>query len=248
MSDRDASQFFTKEFFGMAIDVIAEMEAEQKRAAARSSGSNVSWFMLKDGEKSLIRCLLNLSQAAIILKHDFYNPATRKFEVNALCARSLDLDEEQCAHCIAARGNKKLLAQKYFILPVYVYGVKNSSGQAVVYTDSEGNEKAVQGLKYLQLKASSDILAVLLAMYRDGTNLTGLDLKISRTGASTDTKYTVLPQSPSPFAVADVPVQNVEDIITRIADLNPPAIAGGLPTPPPAVSSAAPAKAVVPDF
>lgn len=231
----------------MAINVIAEMEAEQKRAASRSSGGNASWFMLKDGEKSLVRCLLPLNQVASILKHKIFNPSTRNFDINALCTRSLELDEEQCAHCIAARSNKKLLAQKFFVVPVYVYGVKNAAGQPVMCPDQEGNEKAVAGLKYLEIKASSDILAVLLEMYRDGTNLTSLDLKISRTGAGTDTKYTVLPQPPSPFAVSDVPPQNAENIINRIADLNPPAIAG-LPSAPPAVSTAAPAKAVVPDF
>jgi hypothetical protein len=229
-------------------DVVAEMETEQKRAAARSSAGSASWFMLKDGEKALVRCLLNLNQVASVLKHDFWNPSTRKFEVNALCARSLDLDADQCAHCVTARTNKKLSAQKYFIVPLYVYGVKNSAGQPVSYVDQEGNEKAVEGLKYLQLKASSDILATLLAMYRDGANLTTMDLKITRAGAGTDTRYTVLPQPPSTFAVVGIPAQDRESIIQRIADLNPPDIAGFPPALPASNGTPAAAKTSIPDF
>src|SRR5581483_2663707 len=232
----------------MIDDVVAEMEAEQKKAAARSSAGSASWFMLKDGEKALIRCLLNLNAVAVILKHDFYNPVTRKFEVNALCAvtSGLSLEESQCKHCQTAKqtGNKKLLAQKYFVMPVWVYGVKNAQGQAVTYFDSEGNEQPVQGLKYLQMKATSDILATLIAMYRDGTDLTTLDLTISRTGAGTDMKYTTLPRQPQPFAVKDVPPQDRALIVQRIADLNPVELVDDDPGFPPAMTNG---KAV-PDF
>jgi hypothetical protein len=229
-------------------DVVVEMETEQKRVAARSSAGSASWFMLKNGEKALVRCLLNLNQAVSILKHESWNPSTRRFEINALCARSLELDADQCAHCVAARTNKKLSAQKFFIVPLYVYGVKNSAGQAVSYIDPEGNEKLVEGLKYLQLKASSDILATLIAMYRDGSNVTAMDLKITRAGTGIDTRYTVLPQPPSVFSIAGVPAQNRNKIIQRVVELNPLDIADYVPPVPASNDAPAAAKTSIPDF
>lgn len=237
----------------MAIDIIGEMEAEQKRA--KSSSGNASFFVLKDGEKALVRPLLNLNEVASIKKHDYFNPTTKKFEVNALCAESIDLPVSVCKHCLTAKqtNNKKLNPTKYFVIPIWVYGIKNSAGQPVVYTDqNSGEEKAVQGLRYLQLKASSDILSTLLEMYREGTDLTTLDLTISRKGESLDTKYTVLPRPAAPFAVEGVPEQSRDSIIERINDLNPAELIDGPDHDPFGANPPAQQKAVnkvsVPDF
>ena len=234
------------------LDIIGEIENEMKRAQAKSAGGSASFFVLKDGEKALVRPLLNLNAIAIIQKHDFYNPATKKFEVNAICAHvpELELPADSCKHCATAKStnNKKLSAVKYFIIPLWVYGIKNSAGQAVVYQDQDGNEKPVSGLRYLQLKASSDILSTLLEMYREGTDLTSLDLTISRKGESLDTKYTVLPRTPAPFTVENVPAQDKLTIIQRIADLNPFETIDDVDPFPPSAQASAPAKQSVPDF
>lgn len=209
----------------MAIDILGEIEQEQKRLAAKANGGNASFFKLKDGERALVRPLLNLGNIAVILKHDFFNPTTRKYEISALCTGTSYFGmPDQCQHCQTAKDtkNKKLLATKYFVVPLWVYSVKNAEGQTVTYTDQEGNEKQVSGLRYLQMKASSDILGVLTAMYREGIDITSLDLVIGRKGESLDTKYTVLQHPPKPFAVENVPPQSAESIIVRIADLNQP--------------------------
>jgi hypothetical protein len=240
------------------LDVVAEIEAEQKRAAAKSAGGNASFFVLKNGEKALVRPLLNLNACASIWKHDFYNQATGKYEVNALCAQSLDLPAECCKHCMAAKstGNKKLSAIKLFIVPLYVYGIKNSDGQAITYTDQEGNEKSVSGVRFLSLKGTSDMLATLVTMFREGTNISSSDLTITRKGEKLLTSYTILPRPPAPFAVEGIPAQYRDSIVERINELNPAEIIDGPDTDhfgsnPPAQSNGAkpaPAKASVPDF
>lgn len=239
----------------MALDMIAEIEQEQKRAAAKSNGGNASFFVLKAGEKALIRPLLNLNAVASILKHDFYNNSTGKYEVNALCAETsaLELPAGSCRHCQTAKesGNKKLTAVKFFVIPLYVYGIKNAKGEPITYTDNEGNEKPQQGVRYLSLKASSDILATFLEAFREGTDITSADWTISRTGEKLETKYKTLKRDSSPFTVENVLAQDADSIVFRIAELNPFELIGNANDDRDPFESAPPAKPAskaAPDF
>lgn len=221
----------------MAIEMdnmIAEIEAEMKRAQAKSSGGNVSFFVLKDGEKALVRPLLNLNAVASILMHVYWNPATSKFDVNAVCAHQaeLALPAGSCKHCATAKSMSdkkaagKMAANKYFVIPLWVYGIKNAAGQAVTFTQDD-KEQPVQGVKYLQLKPTSDILSTLLEIYRDSGDIMAGDLTISRKGEKLDTKYTVLQRPPAVFTVENVPAQDKSDIVMRIADMNAPEVIDG---------------------
>lgn len=208
----------------LKYDVIAEIEAEMKRASAKSSGGNANFLVLKNGQKALVRPLLNLDAIASVLKHEYYNPSSQKYEIEALCAETSSLDlSGMCKHCAVAKqtNNKKLEAIKVFVIPVWVYAMKDSANQNITYTDQQGKEQLVSGIRYIPMKPSSDILAALMAMWKEGTDLTSLDMTIIRSGEKFDTKYTVLPRAPKPFDVPNVPVQSAEAIILRIAELNP---------------------------
>lgn len=233
----------------MALEIdntIAEIEAEMKRAQAKSSGGNVSFFVLKDGEKALVRPLLNLNQVASLLMHVYWNPGSGKFDVNSVCAHQaeLELPAGSCKHCATVKtmtdkkAAGKMAATKYFVVPLYVYGIKNAAGAPVTYTQDD-KEVAVQGVRYLQLKPTSDILATLLEIYRDNGDITTGDLTISRKGEKLDTKYTVTQRPPAVFSVENVPAQSKFDIITRIAEMNAPEVIDGAdPFPPSATTSA----------
>lgn len=237
----------------MAIEIdntIAEIEAEMKRAQAKSSGGNVSFFVLKDGEKALVRPLLNLNQVASILMHVYWNPGSGKFDVNSVCAHQpeLELPANSCKHCATVKtltdkkAAGKMTATKYFVIPLWVYGVKNAAGAPVTYKDQEDKEQPVQGVKYLQLKPTSDILATLLEIYRDSGDIAAADLLIGRKGEKLDTKYTVLPRAAAPFTVENVPAQNKLDIITRIAEMNAPEVIDGADPFPPSSAASTSAK------
>lgn len=210
----------------MALDVISMMESDMEKAKKASGGNgSPTFFLLKAGEKALVRPLLDLNKAVLVHKHDLWNQATKKFEVNALCAKDQDLD---CKHCFDAemQKNKKLAAVRYFIIPLWVYQIKNKDGQVVTWKDQDGNEQAIRGVRYLQMKATSPILANLLDFFREEKSILNNDFVISRTGESLDTVYTVIAKAPKPFAVPDVPAQSEDEITFRIGDLCPPALIG----------------------
>lgn len=212
----------------MALDVIGMMESDIQKASQKSSGGSASFFVLKSGEKALVRALLDLNKIAIVYKHDLFNPSTGKYEVNAICSDTpeLELPTGQCKHCADAKAakNKKLEVVRYFVIPLYVHQIKNSAGQQVTWTDNDGNEKPVSGVRYLQLKASSDILKTLLDLFRDAGSISAGDLVIGRQGEKLDTKYTVINRPPSAFKApegVEIPEQSAESIIARIAELCP---------------------------
>src|SRR5579885_1336638 len=195
----------------MALDVIGMMESDIQKASQKSGSGSASFFVLKAGEKAKVRALLDLNQVAVVYKHDFFNNVTKKYEVNSICADTpeLELPRGFCKHCITAKEtkNKKLEAVRYFVIPLYVYQIvrpgKNGEWESVTWTDQDGVEKPVSGIRYLQLKASSDILKTLLDLYRDAGSISAGDLVISRQGERLETTYTVINRPPSPFKVPE---------------------------------------------
>lgn len=237
-------------------DATLEIENEIKRVAAKSGGNFGMFFSLKDGDKAKVRLLLNLNMVPSVIRHDLFNPATNKPEVNALCSDTsiLELPQGQCKHCqtVKTMTDKKqraaLTAKKHFVIPVYVYAVKNAAGETVTFEDQDGNKQPVQGVKYWQIKPTSDVMNNLLNLYRGneflpGVNLTTMDLVISREGTGLETKYHVKDLPATPFTI-DVPAQDRVTIVQRIADANPFELIGD-PFPP---SAAASSKQSVPDF
>ena len=71
---------------------------------SKSSNFAPFFFSIKDGEKALIRPLLNMNAYLKVQKHEIYNPGTNKFDVKAVCAADLHLE---CQHCADAASNKR---------------------------------------------------------------------------------------------------------------------------------------------
>lgn len=245
------------------FDVFAEMEQEMQKASQKTG--NVWIFKITDGQKALIRFLLDLGQAAILYKHETkwdksLNGGKGGYEVQSVCAQSVELSKEHCKHC-QNTANKDLKLVKYFIIPVYVYGVKNKDGKPVTYKNADtGEEIPESGVRYLQLKGSSPLLVALIENYRElnanpgqRKSLADCDMTISRVdigGNAVNASYTVIKRDPSPFVLpegATIPegATDRELIIDRFAEKNPPALIGEN-TPP--AQSVSPTKSAVPDF
>lgn len=246
----------------MAIDqaLLNEIEAAKTRAAEAAaeakakSGNGAGFFVLKDGEKALVRPLLNTFVP--VWHHSIWNNDTRKWDVNAICARSMDLPDEFCAHCQKAKetGNKKLMAVQQFAVPFWLYGVRIAATGEVVTYKKEGQEpQPVRGLRYAQFKAGDPIFESLLTMYKMAGDITLRDIAIKQTGERLEKKYTIDPQDPTTFTVENVPAQSRDGIIEWLAEKNPASLIenptndsydsfGANPPAQPA------AKASVPDF
>jgi hypothetical protein len=184
----------------MAIkDPMALLEEEMNRKSD-TSGFKPFFFMLKDGEKALIRPLLNMSQYAQVNKHEYFDSAKKQYVARSICAVDL---EQECQLCLDAADNKKLKADSRFVLPIYVLSVKDvKTGKEITYTKDD-QEIAVSGVRLLEMKRTSSILRDLVASYNesDEHDITLNDFVISRQNIDGDplkTKYTVTPKAPKP--------------------------------------------------
>lgn len=237
----------------MTDNLLAEMEQEIESAKQKSSSGNVFFFKLEDGQRALVRFLLDLPQAARVWKHEFYNPSTNKYEVSALCAESADVSQELCKHCADAKTNRKLERFKCFVAPIYVYGVRNTkTNEVVTYKDKEGQTHPVSGIRLLLLKGTNNLLPSLTENYRVlGDSFVNHDITISMTLTNGDKKkpnYTPIVKPASPFTPpegVEVPEQSREDIVSRLLELWVPTLIGEN-TPP--AQSVSPTKSAVPDF
>jgi hypothetical protein len=230
----------------MAIDARMAILEEEMNKAPNSSGFKPFFFMLKDGEKALIRPLLNMSQYALVHKHEYYDNTTKKYEARAVCAADMELE---CQLCLDAEQNKKLKADARFVLPIYVLAVVNvKTGAQVTYTNQDGQELSVSGVRLLEMKRTSSILRDLVAFYNesDEHDITGNDFVIRRENVDGDplkTKYTVTPKAPKPAVFPeDIPAvyRDTEQVRLLFVDACPPVVVGDDEKPEPVV--AAPAK------
>lgn len=246
----------------MAIDtnMLAEIEAEKKRAAEAAAeakakaGTGAGYFVLRDGEKALVRPLLN--SFTPVFYHSVWNNTTRNWDVNAVCAQSVDLSEEYCIHCQKAKetSSKKLAAVKQFVVPFWVYGLRKVATGAIITYGKEGYEpQPVRGLQYAKFRVGDPIFESLLTMYKMAGDITLRDITIEQTGEKLDKKYTIDPNDPTAFTVEDVPEQTPDGIIAWLAEKNPPALIQSpsndvsLNAAPPAQSNGK-AKVAVPNF
>jgi len=184
-------------------DPMALLEEEMNKAP--ESGLKPFFFSIKSGEKALIRPLMNMNEYVLVNKHELFDNGSKKFVARAICAKDLELE---CQYCLDAANNKKLTADKRFILPIYVHAVVNvETGLPVTYKDQDGNEQEVKGVRLLEMKRSSSILKDLVGAYNesDTHNITENDFVIRRKGEALETEYTVTPKAPSKFTISPDP-------------------------------------------
>lgn len=214
----------------MAINTPADPMAlldEEMNKASETRSFKPFFFSIAKDEKALIRPLLNMPQYLLVNKHEFYNPGTNKFEVRAICARDVELE---CQHCIDAQTNKKLSADKRFVLPIYVHAVINTkTGEQSIYETQDGEKLPVKGPRLLEMKRSSSILRDLVAAYNesDEHDITGNDFVIRREGEKLETKYTVTMKAPKPFeAEVDAQWKNRDSVLMLFAEACEPKVVG----------------------
>ncbi len=232
-------------------DPMAVLDEEMQRAQEKSGGFAPFFFSIKDGEKALVRPLLNMRDYVMLRFHEKFNSATKKYDVSAVCAADFN---QECQVCLDAQaGDKKLNASKRFYLPIYIHSAlkqdpTSNKWAPLTYTDAEGNEQPVKGVRILEMKASSSILADLVAAYNtaDSHNITLYDFVIARKGSGLDTEYTTTLSPNAPRALPDdLPKQRREQIKSDVEIARPMKVVGG------AVAPASNGKAVendVPEF
>ncbi len=188
-------------------DPMAVLDEEMQRAAEKSGGFAPFFFSIRDGERALVRPLLNMRDYVMLRFHEKFNSATKKYDVSAVCAADFG---QECQHCKDAATDKKLSAQNRFYLPVYIHGALKQDPitkkwAPLTYTDQEGNEQPVKGVRILEMKPSSSILSALVGAYNtaDTHNITLYDFVIERKGAQLDTTYTTTLSPNAPRALPD---------------------------------------------
>lgn len=219
------------------IEMIEQMQANAERARAaaqsgpRSFVSN-SIVLLTDGQRALVRPLVNMDGAIVMPMHDkFKNTdaslASRKDQYGAmvaapianLCAVHFG---KPCAFCVNAK-EQKLEARFECFVPVYLYGIKNPDDSAAAYTDPDGNVKPVKGFRMLRLKQGSAILNQLMSVFKDadyGRDVTGCDFLVERHGSGMDTSYSCTPKPPKTMEpnmkAAIPPIAKFQEILEEI--------------------------------
>lgn len=220
------------------IDVMNLIHTEEERRAQpkQPAGNRRPLFLFfKPGHRALVRPLYNLPQAVVLMKHDKYSPE-RSGRVNSICAAE---EGKPCFYCLKVGNDKKLAAKKMLYVPVYVYGVVDSSGVAVTYEEHvEGSEekvtKPVKGVRVLELKLSGTEFAILSQFNNIAKDaeynhtITGCDFTITQSGSGQDKSFTATPKPPKampPQMSALIPDR--EHLRKLILEALPPFIADG---------------------
>lgn len=214
----------------MAVDVLTLIDRATEKASAPRSSKKPVFLFLSEGQKALIRPLVNLPQSMVFSKHSKWSDS-RDARVNAICAAEVG---KPCEHCANAQAleDKKLKASTVIFLPVYVYGVIDvKTGQKVTYTekDEEGKEsesKNVTGFRVLELTLFGKAFSILQAFrshVRDEGSITGCDFTIEQVGREKTKNFIVTPKAPKsvdPRIPAKSP--KLEEFRTAILGAIPP--------------------------
>lgn len=219
------------------IEQIEQMQrdAEQRRTAAREGGKSYvsnSIVLLADGQRALVRPLYNMDGVIVVPMHDKFKNTdvslssrtdvsgrTIAAPISAVCASEFG---KPCMLCSNAKENK-LEARNECFIPVYLFAIKDASGDSVTFTSPEGEAKPVKGFRMLRCKQGSPILSQLMSVFKDadyGRDITGCDFLISRKGSQLDTTYSCTPKPPKPMEAnlkaAIPPITRFHEILSEI--------------------------------
>ncbi len=225
-------------------DPMAYLE-EAKNRKNENTGDFTSrpfFFSIADGQKALIRPLLNLREYVRVHKHEYYDNTSKKWLFRSQCAKDLGQECQTCLDVEAlpeeTKEEKKIKRQarasERFVLPAYLHAVVEvKSNKKVTYTDMENVEHDVSGPRLLEMKPqTSPILDKLLTTYQasESHDISKRDFKIERAGVGIETVYTVEPKDPSSFDPTshDIPAEYLDrDLVFSIySDACPPRIVG----------------------
>lgn len=214
-----------------ALDLI---DAELSRASQPRASRRPVFLFFREGHKALVRPLVNLDQVLVLSKHSKWSSDPNQ-KVDAVCASEIG---ESCWYCNAAKEEKKLRANVYFFLPVWVYAVKDvHTGQSVTYKDEDGQEKPIEGMRVLELSSFGTISSVLKffrSFYQDedsGHTITGNDFTLEQSGEGTKKSYIVMAKAQKPMR-ADIAqaIPTFDELRTLVLAARPPLTADDSPT------------------
>jgi hypothetical protein len=217
-----------------ALDIAEDDIREQERIAAESKARREAnknkkpiFLWLQAGYTANVRPVHDLK--IMLYKHAKWN-SDPTLSVNALCVRPFGMVCEICKRA-EVEDDKKLKAQKYFYLPVFVHGVTEKKGKDEVpvtfeQTQEDGSKitKNVQGFRVIEMTSSGVIKSTLndfmgYAVDTDYKGLTGSNFLWSQTGKGQDKEYSLRAKPPvemDPKLKAATPP--LEDFLQAIID------------------------------
>jgi hypothetical protein len=215
-------------------DKLALIDRATERANTPRASKKPVFLFLSEGQKALIRPVVNLSQAPVMAVHNKWSDKP-EYRVNVICAAEIG---KPCDHCDSAKvlEDKKLQASDVFFVPVYVYSViEVKTGKKVTYKERDEHdrevEKPIGGFRVLELplfgKAFS-ILQALRAYVRDeeSHDIRACDFSIEQMGSGKTKNFIITPKAPKtvdPRITQACPA--VERFVEAILSARPPLVA-----------------------
>jgi hypothetical protein len=245
-------------------DVLAAMDEEKAQIQERQATGTFKFVFLtmsvgpkKNGQPATIgqkvsfRALYKLDQAILMVVHHKYNKPTNSY-TDAVCAVEIG---KPCDMCEQAKNDKKLSPVKSLMLPVWMHAIKNQFDKdgpwfPLTSKNEDGEEKAINGMRILELQNSGAIEPVFRTIRRVHSgdaeenipprDIRTLDFVMECRGVGTDKKLTLDRRDPTsiPDWMKDA-IPSREEVKALILDARPPRIVGGTPAASPVVSGSA---------
>lgn len=183
------------------MDKLALIDKATERANTPRASKKPVFLFLSEGQKALIRPVVNLPQAPVLAVHNKWSDRP-DYRVNAICATEIS---KSCDHCDSAKTleDKKLQASDVFFVPVYVYSVINvKTGQKVTYKE-EDVEKPIGGFRVLELPLYGKAFSILQTFRsyvrdEDDHDIRACDFSIEQVGSGTAKNFITTPKTPRP--------------------------------------------------
>ena len=224
------------------LDIMDEQIQRAKEVSASGGTYKPIFFRLTPSSKkgispnqeAVIRPLFDLDQVVVMAMHRQYNEAEPTRSINAVCARELG---QKCKYCELAMTDKKMAASVSFMLPVFVYQIVDQGddlkgSRVLTYTDADGKEVQISGIRILELQAFGkigDVLDWLRNYARDERKedasyiLTSQDFVIARKGAKQTLSYSIRARKPKPFEIETRPLTEAR-VRERVIEACPPVV------------------------
>jgi hypothetical protein len=214
--------FEIEERFFEMLDSLAAIDAMLEKASQprqTTSAKKYAFLFLKPDQEAMIRPLFEMNNLIILKKHYLYNNQSPRDSLDAICASETGQD---CKLCNDAQNNKKLTADSYVYLPVYVYGVREKVRENGAFVMKNGNpvtrvvqmkewqedntqiEKPLKGFFLLEMNAQKVTGQILKAMRAYARNpkynhsICGCDYLVAQEGSGQDKTYVITPEPLKP--------------------------------------------------
>src|ERR1700726_3025693 len=212
-------------------------KAEEAAKAAKSASKKPLFLWLKPGQTALIRPLCaRLSGGVKLMKHDLWNK-DRDINISNICACELE-PAKPCLLCETAKENKRVTADEWFFLPIFIYQVTNADGSIATFEEKQEDGSKISkemknAVRLLELTASGR-KAALFHYFRKFPNdpehclLNECDFTVEKIGEGTGKNFQPSHRNPKPMhdQIKALAVQVTEQsMYDRIIAFCPPKVA-----------------------